>query len=110
MTKTTTDLAEAVLKRLGVLAAGDTASAEDANDVKDYYADEFETLQTRDIAFWDQATIPVSVFRPLTDYIAGKMAPDFGQARPDLQESGYRELLILASDPGMGGDVTGGYF
>lgn len=96
MSKTTTELAERVLKRLGVVAANATPKARDSNDVITYYEAEWEFLRRRDLAFWSKTSIDDRVFNSLVDYLAGKMATDYGLERPDLQESGYRELLILA--------------
>lgn len=98
MAKTKDELATKVLKRLQVVAANATPKASDSNDVISYYDSEWQLLRRRDLAFWSKDSIDDRVFNPLVDYISGKIAPDYGLARPDLQESGYRELLILVEE------------
>lgn len=110
MTKTTTQLATNVLERLRVIAAGETPTASDAQDVKDFYATTLAELAIDDLVYWDAADIPDEVFEPLTDMLAGRLAPNFGQLRPDLEASGMNRLARLASQGGTGRVVTGSYF
>lgn len=110
MAKTTQDLAEAVLSRLGVLALGDTPEAEDAASVISTYADLFQELEEDDIAFWIESDIPERVFRALADFVAGRMATDYGQQRPDLEESGMLRLRKLAQERTAGQPVRADYY
>lgn len=110
MSKTTQQLATRVLERLKVIAAGETPDAADAASVKTFYANSFAELQVHDLVYWDQDDIPDEAFEPLSDLLAGRLAPDFGQSRPDLEESGTQRLASLAAVGGTGRIVTGSYF
>lgn len=110
MTKTTAELAARVLERLRVTGAGETASAEDAATVSNYYATSFAELQVSDFVYWDQADIPDEAFEALSDLLAGRLGSDFGAPRPDLEASGRRRLGVLASQGATGLPVTGSYF
>ena len=110
MTKTTQQLATRVLERLRVIAGGDTPSNADAETVKSYYAGAFKELDAQDIAWWDEDAIPDEAFEALADFVAGRLAPDFGQARPDLEQSGMARLRILSADVPTGFPVTASYF
>lgn len=110
MTKTTQQLAERVLKRIGWLASGETATAEDALSVKEYYSGSFAELAVEGLVYWDEADIPDEAFEALADLIAGRIAPDFGKSKPDLEQSGTLRLRRLASQGATGRVVTGEYF
>ncbi len=97
MTKTTQQLATRVLERLKVIAAGDTPDATDAQSVKSMYAGTFEELKVSDIPYWDTEAIPDEAFEALADFVAGRIAPDFGKERPDLEASGLLRLRILSA-------------
>lgn len=110
MTKTTQQLATRVLERLRVIAGGETPSNADAETVKSFYSGAFKELDAQDVAWWDEDAIPDEAFEALTDLIAGRLAPDFGQARPDLEQSGMARLRILSADVPTGFPVTSSYF
>lgn len=88
MTKTTQNLAEAVLRRLRVIDATETPANEDAAAVKALYLDLHDELITEDIAYWPDTQIPAEVFRALVDYVAGHAAVDFGK----------NDMIALATD------------
>lgn len=110
MSKTTQDLAVRVLERLKVIAAGDTPSAEDAASVKSFYAGQFAELQADAVAYWDEDDIPDEAFQALADFVAGRIAPDFGLSRPDLEQSGNLRLRRMSAQSGTGRRVSGLYF
>lgn len=110
MTKTTTQLAARVLERLKVTSAGDTPSAEDAQTIKAYYASTFAELGVDDLVYWDEADIPDEAFEALSDLLAGRLAPDFGKTRPDLEASGTSRLRRLAAQGPTGRVLSGEYF
>jgi hypothetical protein len=110
MAKTTQQLATRVLERLRVIEGGDTPSNADAETVKSFYSGAFKELDAQDIAWWDEDAIPDEAFEALTDVIAGRLAPDFGQARPDLEQSGLQRLRILSGGVSDDLPVTSSYF
>lgn len=110
MSKTKHDLAHRVLSRLGWVAAGETPTAEDAEAVKAYYAGMFAEISLDGLTYWDEDDIPDEAFEALSDLIAGRIAPDFGMAKPDLEQSGMVRLRRLASRGPTGRIVTAEYF
>ena len=110
MTKTTQQLAERVLLRLKWTSAGETPSADDAEAVKQFYANTFAEMTVNNLTYWDEADIPDEAFEATADFIAGRIAPDFVQPRPDLEASGEQRLRILSTQGGTGRVVTGEYF
>lgn len=110
MTKTTQNLAERVLLRLRVTAAGETPSDDDANTVKDFYAGTFAEMEIDNLIYWDEASIPDEAFEALADFIAGRLAPDFGLVKPDLEASGRQRLQTLSFQGGTGRYVSGQFF
>ena len=98
MAKTTQQLAVRVLERLKVIAAGDTPSSADAEAVKTYYANVYPEMQDDNLVFWDEASIDTRAFEALADFIAGRLAPDFTEPRPDLEASGLARLRRLSAD------------
>lgn len=83
-----TELATAVLKRLGVLAAGQTAEAEDAKIVTDAWNSVYPQLRHHGIAIWASGAIEEEFQEPLEKYMAAKVYSSFGF-------SGAREQTIL---------------
>lgn len=110
MTKTTQQLATRVLERLKVIAAGDTPEDADAASIKTYYADVFPEMEEDNLVFWDLETIDDRAFQALADFIAGRVAPDFVNPRPDLEASGRARLARLASDVPTGLPAQAEYF
>jgi hypothetical protein len=111
VSKTVQQLAARVLARLEVTAAGDEPAAEDAATVTDFYAGTYtEIAATDDLPYWDEDDIPDEVFQALADFIAGRIAPDFGKSKPDLEASGLARLRILSAQGGTGRRVTAEFF
>lgn len=80
-TKTRRDLVDQALKNLGVLASGQTPSAEDVARMDGYVDPVIEQLAERDIVEVDDlAEIPAAWFLPLSYILAGAAAADFGQS------------------------------
>lgn len=110
MTKTTAELATRVLLRLGVIASDETPTTVDSALVQDFYATTFAELTIEKLTYWDSADIPDEAFEALADMIAGRIAPDFGLSRPDLEASGTDRLSRLGSQGPTGLTVAGSYF
>ncbi len=110
MTKTTQQLATRVLLRLKVIASGEVPDNADAEDVKDFYSGQFAEMTVNGLTYWDETEIPDEVFEALADYVAGRIGPDFGKQRPDLEASGDRRLRTLSAQGATGRVVAGQYF
>jgi hypothetical protein len=110
VSKTTQQLATRVLERLKIIAAGDTPEAADAKSVKDFYSGQFGEMTVFKLTYWDEDEIPDEAFEALADYLSGRIGPDFGKARPDLEASGESRLRKLAAQGPTGRAVTGSYF
>lgn len=111
MARTTQALATSVLRRLNVIGADETPSANDATLIKEMYADLYQELETEDVAFWPEAAIPEHIFRALVDYIAGNAAPDFGRIEyVGLVADGERRLRRVASEDPTGEPITADYY
>jgi hypothetical protein len=97
--KTTTDLATAVLRRLRVIDATETADASDASAIKALYADLYAEMKDEGVAVWPETAIPPRYFRALTDYVAGHAAVDFGKNDlVGLADNGESRLRRIAAD------------
>lgn len=81
-TYTTEDLAIWVMRLPGWLDAHETPDAADAAMIKANYSGFYAELVFRDLAYWDEATIPEEVFWHIVRVIADKVAPAFGDAAP----------------------------
>ena len=78
--KTRSDLVNQALANLGVLAAGQTPSAEDFQAVDNHVDQTVESLNARDVLYIaDPDDIPPEWFQPLAVCLADDAAPEFGQ-------------------------------
>lgn len=81
MSKTTNELIAKALSKLGVLAAGQTPSAEDQQAVRDVVTPVFEELSNEAVyTVADEDEIDDAVFLPLATIVAERAAPEFGRA------------------------------
>lgn len=91
-TYTKAQLRNRVLRELGVLAAGETATAEDAQVVEEMI-DAFHAMLEREVFIdWSLDAIPQNIYEPLAAVVAARCAGQFGVAGPRLAE-----LAALAS-------------
>lgn len=72
---TKADLRLRVLRKLALVSEGQEPSAYQAEVVDTVIDDEHAYLQAQGIAAWDLTAIPDGALRGLTDYIAGRVAP-----------------------------------
>lgn len=89
-TYTAAQLRNRVLQELGVLAAGETASADDAALVDAVVADVHAMLDKEVFVSWATSAIPDTVMEPLVMIVAARCAGRFGLP-PDRRQ----ELLAL---------------
>jgi len=77
MALTKADLRNAVMTRMGVLAAGETANAADAALVDQAIEDVHESLIQKGLADWVTSAIPNVMKRPLIALVKYEVADDF---------------------------------
>lgn len=87
--RTAAELRDDVLRYLNVLAAGQVASAEDAQLVADAIDDALAMLDEEGLIPWDAtAGIPREAYRPLVRVVANLLTGDFGkQAEAQFYEA-----------------------
>lgn len=100
MAITKADLRTAVLRRLGVLAVGETPSAEDAETVEATISRVHAELQADGIAYWSVNATPDGVAEPLIYLVASYVAPEFGLPAGDTTTfmRRLRSLTAVQSD------------
>lgn len=95
-------LRDHILRQLGVLGAGETATAEDAELVEtviDNCQDELEQLE---VALWPVDDVPGYAIESFTLYCKASLTA-FGQEYdPRLKEMGLRSLRYLTADKRSG--------
>ena len=93
-TRTRRDLIDRALSELGVIAAGQTPSAEDVSAVDQLVDAVLDELSTREIVYVDDpgetgptgGAIEPGVFLPVASWLANVASPDFGgQYSPDIE-------------------------
>jgi hypothetical protein len=97
MTKTTTELADAVLRELGVVDAEETPDTTDRTYVTDAYALKYAELAAPggESTYWPAAAIPDAVFITLRDLLMNEVCGAFGDpVTPETKRQ--REQIILA--------------
>lgn len=94
MAKTSNELATRALRFLGVVGAGQTASAEDLQIATDAIEPVFSQLAVRKIIYVpDLDAIDETYFLPLARILAAAIAPDFGiPTAQAMQEMGLPRM------------------
>jgi hypothetical protein len=110
MSHTASDLALRVLGRLFSDSDAGSLPAADLASVKSFYHGQLSEMQILNLSYWDEDDIPDEAFEALTDFIAGRIAPDFNLTKPDLEASGTQRLRQLSARGGTGRRVTGEFF
>lgn len=77
-TRTKADLAENVMRDLGLIAADESPSALDQKYVIGRYDDLLAEMTDDDMGYWDAGAIPLEIFSPLTKFVALEVAMAFG--------------------------------
>lgn len=111
------DLRNEVLENLTVIAAGETASAEDAQTVEDVITAVYGELEDEDLIIFDTTAadsvqnIPDRIFLALADYAEFYAAPKFGKPRdPNLKADALRRLRRGVLDGQYDAPVAVDYF
>lgn len=98
MTKTTTELADAVLRELGVVDAEETPDTVDRNYVIAAYEDKYALLSAPgyELTYWSVSAIPDALLLPLRNLIMMEVQGAFGEP-VDPAEKDSREQVLLRS-------------
>lgn len=94
------EFVEAVLKELGVIAVGETPTAEDSADVTQTLDHVIEMLDWEHLYTWDEpnGAIPGDKFRPLVVMVSNELASSFGlpaDRRMEFQAKAAEAKVIL---------------
>ena len=93
MAYTKADLRNQVLEKLGILEAGETASAEDTVLVETRYDQVYDLLFNAEVASWtDHTDIPEHAMLPMTYLVAAECIDEY-----DIQEPRLSRILAIAS-------------
>lgn len=117
MAYTTTQLADAVLRELGVADASETPDTADRTYVTDSYAAWWEEMASHgtELVYWPASEIPAPVFLIVRDMMMLECAGAFGQ-RLDPADKESRKMVIErrlrkhTSMQSAGKNVTSYYF
>lgn len=96
-TKTTTELAVAVLRHLSVIDASQDetdADAEDIAHIQALYSDVFEQLNDMELTYWAANEVPKPIFLAVRDLVANEARGTYGEPMAvDAKEAA--EIIIL---------------
>jgi len=96
-TRTTTELAVAVLRHLAVIDATQTSSDADAADIlyiQTLYADKFEELNDMELTYWSPNEVPKPIFLAVRDLIANEARGNYGEPM-GVADKESAEIIIL---------------
>lgn len=114
LTVTTTVLAEAVLRELGVIDATESPDSIDETYVTTAYSRKFYELRDRDLAYWNETAIPQEIFLTVRDLVMNEVRGAFGEpmsaADKDAQESIILRQLRRHTQRRASGHVVEGQF
>lgn len=87
-TRTTQQLAEAVMRRIGGVDINKQPSAAERAWIEQLYAEKLEELVPVDKVYWEASAIPLAVFGAMSRIIAEEFAPAIGMAVPTEMDEG----------------------
>jgi hypothetical protein len=96
-TRTTTELAVAVLRHLSVIDATQTSANADAADIsflQSLYTDKFEELNDMELTYWSADEIPKPIFLAVRDLIANEARGTYGEPMA-VDQKEAAEIIIL---------------
>lgn len=96
MSYTTTQLADAVLRELGVVDAEETPDTVDRTYVTDSYTAKFHELSGHglEITYWTVSAIPDAVFLIVRDLMINEVRGAFGDPIDPAEKQQRQELLL----------------
>lgn len=84
MSRTLADLRNATLEKMGIVAAGETANADDATTVERIITDKHAELEDLSLVYWPTSAIPNAVFGSLTKIMAYECGAEFMLSGNDI--------------------------
>ncbi len=94
LTKTRDELADAVLKKLVVIDATETAATDDTDFVKDAYDLKHDQMVDQEIAYWSRDAIPNAIFSAVRDLIINEVREAYGEPM-SAQQKESEEIILL---------------
>lgn len=96
MTRTTTELADAVLRELGVVDAEETPDTVDRTYVTDAYAAKYDELAAPglELVYWPEAEIPNAIFLTLRDLMIAEVQGAFGDPLAPAEKEARQSVLL----------------
>ena len=94
LTKTRAELAEAVLLKLVVIDATETAATEDSEYVIDAYDLKYDQMVDQEIAYWSRDAIPNAIFSAVRDLIINEVRESYGEPM-SAQQKESEEIILL---------------
>lgn len=105
------DLAPKVLEKIGVLGAGETATAEDLIKAREKLSAAHAAVRARRLDRWTRNNLPETVIEPYINLAAVLVAPDFGAtAGGDWWGWAMGEISTAASTMKAQGPIPAEYF
>lgn len=95
---TKAQLAERVLKRIGMLDPSESPTAQESQDVIAIMDSVYESMKERGHILWTLTEIPTRYQDAFINVVAFRVAPDFGLLKPELEAlaaRGEREIYAL---------------
>lgn len=90
-TKTTAELAASVMKKLSSIDLVDAVpDASSQAEIIDIYTTKMAVLRDEEIAYWEDAAIPLEVFEAMVRIVAHEFAPIIGEPIPEEQDEDGR--------------------
>jgi hypothetical protein len=81
-TRTSLDLANAVLLDLNIVPAGQSAAADDIDWVQRKWAEMHALMLEKGLVDWDHNATPLAPFQACVDLVKARVAPQFGIPAP----------------------------
>ena len=101
---TKAEIRNRALRKLGVLEAGGTPTADEITDVEEAYDALYGYLESKDAVTWDSdESVPVEAETPMVRLLMAEIADEFGQ-----EEGRYQRIIIEAYGPGGKHGIAGG--
>jgi len=102
MAKTTSDLVTRVLRLLGKLAIGQTAEAEQADDIESTYDNVYAELESDNLVTFVKTSIPDKFFDDVVALVAAERAESVSNERYQkiMQKAGGAKLRISSKIAG----------
>lgn len=96
MSYTTTQLATAVLQRLGALDATETASATDVTYISDVWAAKWEELSAHgmELTYFSYGDIPNPVFLTIRDLVANEVRNEYGKPISATEKEQEEQIIL----------------